>query len=439
MEDLEALYRLASEGKLKRSDEVLSARGWVRASDLPQLKARFGADPWDVWSDVDEADAEAAYQGYVTRGGPAAEPRTTSPAPGPLLFPSAAASPVAAPSAAAPPSVPPPAPGINPVPAAPVPAGAPTGAMRPAAPFVVPPPRPAQTGGGMASRPAATAPSPVGDPGTDPVVVRRSSPPPPLVRPGTRSGAHPDLPPPEADDARGQVIAFPATAPLRLSRPVPTLRERSTPPVPLIRWSWLLLWVGVGLLFLAITWWWIRYNGTTRAGIDAAPPPDVPATAAEGVPETVPASAGSYTRTSTSPYGMVEQELRTALVGEVRPVQAPGELGDALMIDLQNLRIDVTSVDAPVTQWSGRNKDVPRTAEIHVTLGSDQEVDRQIAAVALTVGRYKRALRLDIPLVEVVVKSVEGDLRTTIDAKRAEELYIGRISLDQFFLAQKGG
>ena len=135
----------------------------------------------------------------------------------------------------------------------------------------------------------------------------------------------------------------------------------------------------------------------------------------------------------------MEQELRNRLVGEVRPVTAPGQLGDALLIDLQNLQVDVSAVDAVVTQWSGRQSDVPRKAEVHVTLGSDTELDRELAGVALAVGRYKRALRLDIPLVEVKVTTGEGELRTTLDAKKAEELYIGRISLDQFFLAQKGG
>ena len=97
--------------------------------------------------------------------------------------------------------------------------------------------------------------------------------------------------------------------------------------MPLIRWSWLLLWVSVGLCLLAVTWWWIRFGGSSRDGIDVVPPAPIPTEPAANTPPA--ATVGAYTRASSSPYGSMEQELRNRLVGEVRPVTAPGQLGDS--------------------------------------------------------------------------------------------------------------
>jgi hypothetical protein len=73
---------------------------------------------------------------------------------------------------------------------------------------------------------------------------------------------------------------------------------------------------------------------------------------------------------------------------------------------------------------------------VHVRLSSDRDLPRQFGAIALVVGRYKRSLRLDIPVLEVIVPGPDGLLSTTLDPKAAEEFYIARITLEALLTAK---
>lgn len=67
--DVAALLALARSGRLAEDDEVRTARGWVKASALPELRGHLGiaADPWAAWSNVDDHDAATLYRRMVER------------------------------------------------------------------------------------------------------------------------------------------------------------------------------------------------------------------------------------------------------------------------------------------------------------------------------------------------------------------------------------
>lgn len=402
---IEELIRLATRGEIRQTDEVLTPNGWVAAGEVPELRARLGNDLFDAWSDLDEADADAVYQKYVT----AAPPRPEAPLP----FGARAPSPAATPPVPASPAPTPP------VPASPTPAPTPPAAARaPAPPRYIAPP-------------ALTAED---DPATDPRPAAAARPPGVLAMPAARPpraepepAPDPELPPAEP----GELINFPK--PPRRTTSVPPLRKPESRPVPLVRASWVILWVGVGLLGVGLWFGWMRMQANSLSGIVVTAPSTKPATPPATPPPTTPPASPS-----AASLKAVEAELRAGLTSEVRPIRAEGQLGDALLIDLQNLHLDVAAVDAPVLAWSGRARDVPQKAEVHVKLTSQRDLSRQFGGIALAVGRYKRALHLDIPVLEVVIATPEGELTTTLDAKLAEDFYVGRIDLQALLAAQVG-
>lgn len=131
------------------------------------------------------------------------------------------------------------------------------------------------------------------------------------------------------------------------------------------------------------------------------------------------------------PLVQVERELRAIGLGEVHEVTRDGDLGDGILIDLQKLRLDVERVDAPVLRWVGRKQEDPEQAEVHVTFRSTGELDRELGAIALVVGRYKLRYSIDIPIVEALF-TVDGMLRSQmLDDKVAEQFYANRTTLKE--------
>ncbi len=127
----------------------------------------------------------------------------------------------------------------------------------------------------------------------------------------------------------------------------------------------------------------------------------------------------------------VEAELRSVSLGEVREVRKPGDLGDAVLIELQELRLDVERVDAPVGKWGGKKRDDPVMAEVRVSFRSGGKLDRELGAIAMVVGRYKQAYIIDIPVVEARWSSGGETRSKMIDATLAERFVQGRASLAQ--------
>jgi hypothetical protein len=102
------------------------------------------------------------------------------------------------------------------------------------------------------------------------------------------------------------------------------------------------------------------------------------------VPEEDPA-VESVTSAETQ---ILIRALRSQISGP--PPEMQGEADDltyALMLDLSRLKGRVNRLRAPVTLWGGPGANVPLEASIDVWLNSSGDVLRDVAVVALAVGR----------------------------------------------------
>lgn len=391
---LDELRVLHAGGRLRGDDEVWDGSAWVSPNEA--LAPRRAADPFAAWDDADGVDAEALLAQVVGPGERGDARRAWSGRPERSLPPAVEA------------EVPPlederTDPGVR-VAVAPA---------RPAAPRSAPPePQVAAAGPEPVPPPLRAAPEePVA-----PMLSPRPRRPPPPAETGPLPGA--------------EVIRFPTPRPE--ARDVWTPERPAPPPAaPLVRPGVLLGYLAMGLLVLGIGAWWTRLGADGNYGVR----PRATRSTVAVAPPTAPAAAtstGSGPRLgapASDPLLLLEEELRAGASGTLRPVRRPGDLGDAVLIDLQNLRVGVETVQAEVTEWSGRMLDEPRRARVSVQLYSADELDRSLGAVAMVVGRYKSAYRLQMEPIEVRVRTSQGDGRKTLDADRAEAFYAQRLSL----------
>lgn len=173
----------------------------------------------------------------------------------------------------------------------------------------------------------------------------------------------------------------------------------------------------VGLLLVGGGWVLYQLSRPMTAGVNSV-------SSAQPVPPREETGAAAV-------LAAVEAELRSVSLGDVREVRKPGDLGDAVLIELQELRLDVERVDAPVGKWGGKKRDDPVMAEVRVSFRSGGKLDRELGAIAMVVGRYKQAYIIDIPVVEARWSSGGETRSKMIDAKLAESFVQGRASLAQ--------
>jgi hypothetical protein len=128
-----------------------------------------------------------------------------------------------------------------------------------------------------------------------------------------------------------------------------------------------------------------------------------------------------------------EAELRGRLPPVPRPIKEPGALGDALMLEMTQLGVGVSTVDARVVKWVGRKQDEPKTVEVRVAFRPSADPSRDLGAIGLVVGRYMRVYRLEVPILEVTDTSTLS--RSMVDSAQAEAWYLSRLPLVRFLEA----
>jgi hypothetical protein len=261
----------------------------------------------------------------------------------------------------------------------------------------------------------AVSPAPAAPPARAAAPPAAAPPPegPRATRPPPTAPAAPPAPPGGGAPPGGLVIDFP-DPPARRSR----LPQPEEPAVPLVRPGRVAAMIGVGLLLLGGAWATLEMSR-----------PDTGTIVSVNRPTPAPAAP--------DPLRETEKRLRGVALGAARPVRQPGQLEDAVMIELQQLGVRVVRVRAPVTRWTGRKDDDPAAAEVHVTFRSGDDLDAELGAIQLVVGRYKIAYTLDIPVVEAILEDDEGTRATRLDAGRAERFAQGRIGLAE--AVQPGG
>ena len=245
---------------------------------------------------------------------------------------------------------------------------------------------------------------------------------------------------PEVSEPPGKIIAFPAERTRRQVRtdggyalaqrpvhrlpppPLPDLPRPSPRPVrtttqlSIMRLSMLVL-AGVLLLLLGRA-----YVLDTAATIL----PPHPATLAE-----VETSEGEAPEAAPDPYALLESELRGQMSLDLLSVTSEGEFEEALLIELGRVKLDVASVRVAVEDWAGRKRDVPQAADFQIRLRfRSGELDRELAAVGLVVGKYIQRYSLDVSRFDVVMEHSEGGFyRYRINSEAARKFYIQRIDL----------
>ncbi len=395
-DDLAALLAMARQGSLTGAHRILTARGdTLRADAIPALAAALERDPWSAWEEAEEPPPQPA---------------------------------------------PPPAPKAADVFSLGVEESTalqelPSHAIMPVAPLSPPPAAPTRLV--LHARPdprAASLPRPAA---IEPVAPAPPPSPPRSAIPLTRRAPTAEASPLELPPEGGQVIAFPtrspptygsaALKPLELPelRSRPQADEGEGADAPVTRWGRLGLVAVVLLGGMLGLRWWIRATSTQVFPLAEVPVATTPLEA-RPVPE------------AASVYDALEGELRGLLPAEVREIKAAGDLEEALIIELSRMKVSTSRVEAPVLEWEGRKDDVPKVAQVHLWVRSRPgELDREIAAIGMVVGKYINTYTLELLAFEVTFEGLgETPLRRALDPQGARYFYRRNLSLYDFLLGK---
>jgi len=415
VDDLAALVELARTGQIGAATEVHTPdRGWVEASEVRELAVHFeGADPWAAWDAMEDSLPS------TSSSAPEEAPENSDEVPG--------------------------------------------AALRRSRPRVAPPPDdPDLTDPGIPTTRRRKKPEVEVLPDShvhDVTTGERSVPHelrPPTQKGPERVGGQPVLDdrrasPPGAPFQRGgKVLAFPSGArasvqganalqardPVPVSAPPRSPRPRSGQEEPTRKMNWTLPVLALCGGLIALLGHRIYVDATAGSTYQVAPPvPTGPVTPGgddlAGPPEITPPSEPAVR--APTPVVAVEDELRGQLMDGIRDVAKPGDLDDALLIELLRVKLDVSGTDAKVMTWGGRKQDAPQLASVRVRLRSDPaQLDRELGGVALVVGKYVQFYRLELESLEVELERPDGTHRVGLDASMAAELYLQRTSLEKY-------
>jgi hypothetical protein len=397
--DLAALIRLAQDGRLQAKDPLFDGVGWGPADRLPELRAYCQSDPWAIWDQSERLDADTIYQEALKGTTDAHELPVDAVIPLMVVENRPADIPALAPEP------------LEVLDIADVePLSKPEeeedeeedveNADNTTGIFAIPPirqaialekpklsvvssehpePRPVENRAPEPRPPMRKAPHPTE--GAEVIPLPLPKPPPKTPRPEVRPEPRSDLP-----------------------------RLEPTPPSSLTVLRFI-TWFFLFVILFSVAWIGLKMMTATAP----TPPGNI----------STPAPVGS-------PLAPVEQEIRDLLPKDPRPIQQAGDFTDILTIELQQEHLDVEHVDALITRWGGRHSDQPLSAEIRVTLRSSGEIEQELGAVGLVVGRYVHLYRLNISLFEVTLIKDDGAFRRNLNGEKADALYAGTLHLEQF-------
>ena len=271
----------------------------------------------------------------------------------------------------------------------------------------------------------------------------------PPVEPPERIGGQPVLP-----AVGGKVIAFPrsprppvqgANALQESSAPVHQMEPRARPPRQAPRpkpepepqrFQWKLpvaAFLLGGVLVLGFRWYVATYSGLAfpeeaPAAGNPPPPERVPVVAEETLP---PEPAEAAPQGQPHAPGL-EDELRGQLMESVLDLNKPGDLDDALLIELRRVRLEVMSTNAEVTSWTGHRQDAPEWADFRLRLRtSEANLQRDLAGVALVVGKYIQHYSLQVEVFEIHLEMEDGLRRLAMDPEASAQFFLKRISMEE--------
>ncbi len=414
--DPDDLVRMASIGQVRGGDEVRreGRKRWKKARDLKELDAVYAADPWAAWDTLGGRKPQELWAGCAQLIEPAHAPQTEEASVTPEPVEAPAAAPVAAPVAAPPSSEL--AQGFA-EPVAPTEDTAPR--MLPPPPVIPTPPVPAaDLGQPLPKHPQETHPT--------------------LV-PSQALESHPTLVP-------GEVIAFPsgarsdgnAAAALRLEI-MASPETRDTGPRPRRMFPWVFGGLAtVGTLAMLAVQSHVRTTATwvspRRPVAEAEEGPGPLAEKEEPKVATVALEEPEEVVETPSALRDAADALRNTMSpGVIDMMGRPDDLSTALLVELSRMKLGPVKVQADVLAWGGAKNDMPEAAEIHVLLQSKGELEWELGAVGLVVGKYAQFYGLEVSRLQVSLQSEDGTLRRQeVDPELAREFYRNRIDLFGF-------
>ena len=399
LDDVDAVVALVREGKVVASTQV-SLPGspvWQTADSIPEVAAHIQQDPWAAWDDLEAVSEDAGTGPAAPEGGTPSAPEgvedeQTAPTARPLEE-------------------------------------LPVDAVRSMAPsrdgrMVVETPR--------RSRPASARSGKV------------------IAFPGNSGGpaaAVASLPSHALTEVRPEPVPTPLPA-MELPADLPAAARAPAARTGGTRWWRVALIGGAAVTIMLTVQWYITSTATAVFPPAVRTPP--PAEPLAAPPATPPAAAAAVTGPAVAPstpaariptypgasglHDALEADLRAQMPDAPRDISQPGQLEDALLIELTRMRVPTSSIRAPVLTWAGRKNDVPQSAEIHIRYRSAPgELERELGAVGLVVGRYVHTYALEVPALDVVIERQGVEPRQlAIDPSVAQRFYLKRLALNDF-------
>jgi len=284
-----------------------------------------------------------------------------------------------------------------------------------------------------------------------------SSPPDPAP-PAADPVAAQSKPGPPVADAGGRVLAFPGSKPLpglagaldpararaALEDPASFLRgAREEPPArgPLanVRPALIVMTIAVCAIGALLVVSWVEHASNQQFARASGVQFDEVAPAAD--PSTQPSSGGPSAEAQADAfYEQMELSLRNRMVSGCSTIEREDDLDTALRIELSRLGVQVQSIHAPVLTWGGRHGDVPLAVEIKIWYeGHADQLDRELGAIGLVVGKYAQNYSLDVRSFELLLQGADGGARKRdLDPAAARQFYMRRISMLEFLKAEAG-
>lgn len=251
-------------------------------------------------------------------------------------------------------------------------------------------------------------------------------------------------------------VPFPERAPppmdLPMRAPAPrAARADKAPPSPGPNWWRIGALTLLGLVVVGGARFYVSMVTTAEYG-PPVPPPSVPPGAEDMVaaPPVAAPTAGGASPSATSAldadpapaadaYAEVERTLRTDLMSGAQEATDEEALETALLIELNRVRLSVARVEVTaLSRVDGAETGLLESVELRLLLRSDgQELDREIAAAALVVGKYVQHDELAVPVFEVAFDGLQDGkvLRKRVDADLARQFYLGRLPMGDFLAA----